>query len=427
MDRWSPGGLIGPVTDWARSQVREALSTRASRARERADEGWARGVADAEALGTAWALPEAPQWWQDMGREADALGPTYDRFGNPEGLGANAFQYLTRNPVDWPDVGGFDPNLTFGDVAAGHGFEGFRALAAEGAMGVLEPGPAEALGLLVGIPRRLQGMIARRINPLGVGPDRLPYQQYHGTDTAFDRAGTNLPPWEVDYHHHTTRTPRYAENYTYKGPLDVDSDLWGGPNIRMETTLLRRPRPQIGSPPLDARPGEVDRVARLIDDTLNTVVPSGGLTDQGTQRLHRALDRMRTSGKIDHESMTELHYSLMDGIDELVDQGMLNGYEGFDLRQNLLEEVYGAFDFDGYINLDIGSRTPFDHHGAIQGSGEFVTNDMRNVIRANHPEDAIRWLAAQPDLQPEELAELWRAANELGMTDLLYDALMGGQ
>lgn len=381
----------------------------------------------------------------DMRRRDDAMSvsPLWDE------MTGNAARYLLRNPADWPNLG-WEPFSDYRQAVGELGIEGLQAVLAEAGLGVLEPGPGDAmrsLGALFGIPLSLQKMIAKRIHPAGIGPDRLPYQQYHGTSRPFARAGEGTDPWAgPEYAHHTTRTGEYASSYADSHrwmpaviddatKLDLAHEIGERPMVRMETSLVP-PRPTRGSPPLPLRPRNAVEARRIIGTVRQRFGGSDGSILMDPAQHQRIMDRfeaIEAKGETTYEDLRELYHEIWRVANEVgaaADQAggaVWQNWDVYDEAGSLITDLENAFGFEGYANIDIGGSVPFQHSGVWEGSGEFVTRDMDAVIRAYHPEDAISWLLQQPDLTVGERAEVLQAVEELGLQGLFQHLSGGGQ
>lgn len=159
MDRWSPGGIVGPLTEWASKAFRDRTLTLHGRPTELGERGLARVDAELDARARAGERLDPAAW---LANEPHSTA-------NVEAIPANLWQWASTSPAQWQ---GFDPQMTYADVAQGHGFEGVRALASEAAMGVLEPGPGQIGQTIAALPflsaaRRASPRFAAQLHSIG--------------------------------------------------------------------------------------------------------------------------------------------------------------------------------------------------------------------------------------------------------------------
>ena len=367
----------------------------------------------------------------DMRRRDDAMSvsPLWDE------MTGNAARYLLRNPADWPNLG-WEPFSDYRQAVGELGIEGLQAVLAEAGLGVLEPGPGDAmrsLGALFGIPLSLQKMIAKRIHPSTVGSDNLPYQMYHGTDAHFDFAGRESPA-RIGSGHHMTRTGEYASTYSPHAESVVPDDPgeawlrgqdWFRPQVRMESPALRRPI--VRGQPMPVSEREVNEFATAFMHELDLAGRSLVLPDDarmGIQiRLEHFANKALEQGAMTPADLNQFLYDTAGVYFDAVEDAP------WDIINEVASNAFLRIGIDGYIDpTGVGRSVPFTHRGVSEPSGEFVSFDPdRSVVRASHPEDAIRWLLRQPDLTVGERAEVLQAVEELGLQELFQHLSGGGQ
>lgn len=244
---------------------------------------------------------------------------------------------------------------------------------------LLRVAPA-ALGFLAGIPRGMQRMLASRIDPALIGPDRLPIQQYHGTPVAFRDPPIRAPnEGSPGAGHHTTPIPRSASNYA--------SDYGPAPNVRMETPAIRRMTVDAESG-LPTRPLTDTEFERIATDIRQYSVD--GVDQRDIDYALEVLSRNRDHLTIDN--IAEISRRLARGP---IEAGDIPIYQQAYYKTQMQADILDGLGVRGYA----GSHGP--HYN------EFLTFfPEEDLIRANHPEDAVRWLTRQGDLTPDEMSEL---------------------
>lgn len=151
-------------------------------------------------------------------------GQEFDAFMgmNPQALSSNLWAYGLRNPNEWGEVE-WDRELTYGKMLEDIGIEGARNLAAQGALGLLEPGPGELAQIAALVPQRL----LRTFGTLSKGGlNAVPH--YHGTPYAYYGMPRASKSGDLGPGFYITRDPSYSNFYTKEqpfashGPLDPD-------------------------------------------------------------------------------------------------------------------------------------------------------------------------------------------------------------
>lgn len=318
-------------------------------------------------------------FWEGMGEGS----------GNPQALIANAYRYASTAPHEWGDLGGFDPQLSFGEVLSEQGFEGWRNLAGQIALGVIEPGPADLARMasfLVGIPMSIQKMLAKRIHPSLIDVDGTPLQQYHGTPRVYDRATGISRNFSADLRgHHTTPDPTNASDFA----LQPTGGYGPGSNVRMETPAVRRVLETRSNVPM--KPDEAADLQRSLEGYYRGKIP-----DDVLDETLRYVDDLQAGG----EPFDIRH------LDRIYDELTWNWKktQGTSAPGPTRYQILRRGGWEGYSDLDEVYEF------------EFLTFDpAKNIIRAGHVEDATDWLLRQPDLTPAEMNAITRIMQELGL------------
>lgn len=315
---------------------------------------------------------------------------------NPEQLTANAARAITSAIVGRsPFANPYDPNLTVGQALSELGVDGLNNIIGQVGFALLEPGPfdlAPAFGALIGIPLELQRMIAKRIHPSLLDWDGLPMQMYRGSahpsTEILTHTGTNYTTTLRGAHH--TPDPVYAGDFT-----EIDHMPRGnyriGANVRMESPVVTRVLEMRGTRPI--LPDEADDLKRAIQ-----TLYGGRVSEEVLDETLRFIDDLEAGGQPFDLPMMDRVYAELD-YDFKRQSGRGNSAVGPTRMQLLTTAGY-----EGYG--DLGAI--FEH--------EFLTFDPgKNLIRANHPEDAVAWMLRRPDVSPEEMEVLQRAMEQYGV------------
>jgi hypothetical protein len=314
---------------------------------------------------------------------------------NSEQITANVARALTkgitgRNPLDEA----YDPDLTVGQALSELGVTGLNNIIGQVGFAVLEPGPFDllpAFGALIGIPKVLQEMIAKRVHPSLIDWDGLPMQMYRGQRVVTPGRNTHVGPnytSQLRGGHHTP-DPYYAGDFT-----EIDHMPRGnyqiGANIRMESPAVSRVLEVRGTRPI--QPGEAADLKRAIESLYGSSVSGETLSE-----TLRYIDELEAAGRpFDLPEMDRIYAEL--DFDYKKRSPHRNAAVG-PTRMDLLTTA----GYEGYS--DLGNI--FEH--------EFLTFDPgRNLIRAYHPEDAIEWLSRRPDLSEKEMDLLQRLTEQYG-------------
>jgi hypothetical protein len=148
-------------------------------------------------------------------------GQEFDAFMgmNPQALSSNLWAYGLRNPNEWGEVE-WDRELTYGKMLEDIGIEGARNLAAQGALGLLEPGPGELAQIAALVPQRL----LRTFGTLSKGGlNAVPH--YHGTPYAYYGMPRASKSGDLGPGFYITRDPSYSNFYTEERPFGTAGPL----------------------------------------------------------------------------------------------------------------------------------------------------------------------------------------------------------
>lgn len=343
-----------------------------------------------------WGGPPIEPDWMEW---ANMVGNTETHPSmNPQALSANAWRFIFASPHEWSDMQ-WDHDLTMREMLEEKGFEGWKNFVMQIGLGIIEPGPgqvAQAFGQLIGIPMSLQKMVGKRIHPILRDWDDTPLQQYHGTHGYPRGVGVEygLPKASsVNYNtghlrgHHTTLDPRYASDFT----SDPGSRFWldeypAGARVRMESPVVRRVLEHRGTRPLLT--DEAHDLKRAIERLYR-----GRAKDDVVDETLRYIDELQAADKpFDLGELDEVFRELSWGVEHATPGAV----------PPTRMELVRAAGYEGYSDLT----------GIFEE--EFLTfKPGENIIRAHHPEDAIRWLLRQPDITPEEMSTIERLVREL--------------